>query len=169
MKSWPVKTPITPGIDAAWLASIDLILAWAYGERSRAAWANPGSLTSSKYAPAPVIRRGSSRRLSGCPTIFVGAAATASTIRDLLSRDERRETRDESQGPPARNARVATRAEHGNRAGPFSCLSSLVSRLPGGTLHLLGGVLDGADDVLVAGAPAEVALQGVPDLGLGRV
>src|SRR5262245_9323704 len=35
--------------------------------------------------------------------------------------------------------------------------------------HLLGGVLDGLDDVVIAGAPAEVALEPVPDLTLARL
>src|SRR5262245_39901176 len=34
--------------------------------------------------------------------------------------------------------------------------------------HLLGRVLDGADDVVIAGTPAEIALEGVTDLGLRR-
>src|SRR5262245_21380155 len=36
-------------------------------------------------------------------------------------------------------------------------------------LHLLGRVLDGPDDVVVAGAAAQVSLELVPDLSLARV
>src|SRR6266436_1170771 len=35
--------------------------------------------------------------------------------------------------------------------------------------HLLGGVLDGFDDIVIARAPAEIALELVPDLLLGRL
>src|SRR6266540_4212126 len=47
---------------------------------------------------------------------------------------------------------------------PISFVVAMVSPLS--RRHLLGGPLDGLDDVVVAGAAAEVALQPVTDLGL---
>src|SRR3970040_3145986 len=48
--------------------------------------------------------------------------------------------------------------------------SSGRSGLGGGACpHRGGGLADGGDDVLVTGAAAEVALDGVPDRRLGRV
>src|SRR5579863_1685468 len=35
--------------------------------------------------------------------------------------------------------------------------------------HLVGRVLDGLDDVLIAGASAQIALKGVTNLGLRRI
>src|SRR5262245_19174643 len=40
--------------------------------------------------------------------------------------------------------------------------------MPASLLHLLGRVLDGADDVVVAGAAAQVPLELMPDVGLAR-
>src|SRR6266511_5406194 len=47
---------------------------------------------------------------------------------------------------------------------PSSFAVAMLAPLP--ARHLLGGVLDGLDDVVIAGAAAEIALQPVPDLGL---
>ena len=45
--SAPVYTATTPGCDAAPLASMDVMFAWAWGLRRIAAWTIPGSLMSS--------------------------------------------------------------------------------------------------------------------------
>ena len=62
-----MKTPSTPSIAAAFFVRIALIFAWAYGERTTARCAMPGSTKSSVNLACPVIRRGSSRRLIGEP------------------------------------------------------------------------------------------------------
>src|SRR2546428_4422686 len=49
---------------------------------------------------------------------------------------------------------------------PRSLAVAIIAPLLG--RHLLGGVLDGLDDIVVAGAAAEVALEPVPDLALRR-
>ena len=75
-KSFPVKTATTPGAAAAFVVSMLLIRACAYGERAIDTWVIPGSLRSSRYLAAPVIRLGSSTRLTGSPTsLVVGASA----------------------------------------------------------------------------------------------
>src|SRR5581483_10653018 len=118
-KSLPVYTPSTPGAAAAALVSMPRMRACAYGERSTATCASPVSRTSSRKRAAPVIRRGSSTRLTGAPISgLVGSVAVA-----------------------------------------ISPLSA----------HRLRRLAHGADDVLVAGAPAEVALERVANLVVARV
>jgi hypothetical protein len=55
-------TASTPGIASASLASIDLILAWAYGLRTMSIQTMFGRTTSSMYSPRPRMKRGSSLR-----------------------------------------------------------------------------------------------------------
>ncbi len=59
-----MTTAATPGIFSASEASIDLILAWAYGLRTMSSQSMPGRLTSSMYSPWPRMKRGSSLRLT---------------------------------------------------------------------------------------------------------
>jgi hypothetical protein len=54
----------TPGIFSASLASMPLIFAWAYGERTMSSQSWPGRLKSSMYSPLPRMKRGSSLRLT---------------------------------------------------------------------------------------------------------
>ena len=61
-RSLPVITARTPGIARASLASIDLILAWAYGLRTMSIQTMFGRTTSSMYSPLPRMKRGSSLR-----------------------------------------------------------------------------------------------------------
>src|SRR5215211_79717 len=72
------------------------ILACACGDRVSAAYVIPVNFTSSRNEPAPVMRRGSSRRLIGLPTSFSGLS-TAATIPILQDRG----------GPLIRNGNVA--------------------------------------------------------------
>src|SRR3954453_7192085 len=65
--SAPVNTAMTPGRVFAADVSIDLIRAWAYGLRRMAMWAIPVSLMSSRKRPLPVMKRGSSVRLTEVP------------------------------------------------------------------------------------------------------
>src|SRR5215210_7043319 len=65
--SAPVKTAITPGRAFAADVSIDVMWAWAYGLRRIAICVIPVSLMSSRKRPLPVMKRGSSVRLTGAP------------------------------------------------------------------------------------------------------
>ena len=66
-RSLPVMTASTPGILSASLASMLLIVAWAYGLRTMSSQSWPGRLTSSMYSPWPRMKRGSSLRLTEWP------------------------------------------------------------------------------------------------------
>jgi len=66
-QSAPVKTPSTPGIAVARLASIPRMRACACGERSITAQAWPSTLKSSLKRPWPVMSRASSLRTRGLP------------------------------------------------------------------------------------------------------
>ena len=66
-RSAPVITARTPGILRASVASIPLIVAWAYGLRTMSSHSWPGRLTSSMYSPWPRMKRGSSLRLTEWP------------------------------------------------------------------------------------------------------
>src|SRR5271168_563331 len=66
-RSAPVSTASTPGTASAGPLSIARMYACACGERTITAYACPGRLTSSLKLPAPVSRRRSSTRGSGCP------------------------------------------------------------------------------------------------------
>ena len=74
-------TASTPGILSASVASMPLIVAWAYGLRTMSSQSWPGRLTSSMYSPWPRIMRGSSLRLTEWPmppisALVRGAAAS---------------------------------------------------------------------------------------------
>ena len=60
-------TARTPGISRASVASIDLILAWAYGLRTMSIQTMFGRMTSSMYSPLPRMNRGSSLRFTEWP------------------------------------------------------------------------------------------------------
>ena len=68
--SLAVTTATTPGTFIASLVSMPLTFAWPYGLRTTVRWSMPGKEMSSTYCEAPVIRRGSSRRLTGWPIIL---------------------------------------------------------------------------------------------------
>src|ERR1051326_6860518 len=65
--SAPVSTATTPGIARAAAVSTRTIVACAWGERTKHAYAWPGTLTSSPYVPRPTTRRASSLRRTGFP------------------------------------------------------------------------------------------------------
>src|SRR5690349_18142568 len=100
-----------------------------------------GSWMSSVYVALPVMRRGSSRRLRAFPigVVICGAAAAQ---RDWGAASLRGDVR-----------------------------RLLLHELRGGCLlaHDGRGDADGVDDVLVAGAPAEIPLHHVAHLLLGRI
>jgi hypothetical protein len=64
MRSRPVTTATTPGSARAAAASMPRIFAWAWGLRTKATCKRPGSAMSATYCDVPVIRRGSSLRLT---------------------------------------------------------------------------------------------------------
>src|SRR3954453_7529480 len=130
--SAPVNTAMTPGRVFATDVSIDLIRAWAYGLRRMAMWAIPVSLMSSRKRPRPVMKRGSSVRLTEVPR-------TSAVIVRLLRRCAGRRGRGRGR------------------------------RRRGACPHRRRGLADRRDDVLVARAPAVVALDRVPDLLVGWV
>ncbi len=66
-QSAPVKTPSTPGIAVARLASMPRMRECACGERSITAQAWPSTLKSSLKRPRPVMSRASSLRTRGLP------------------------------------------------------------------------------------------------------
>src|SRR5918995_6834033 len=104
----------------------------------------PGSLTSSRKDPYPVIRRGSSRRLTGLPTYRVACSdSIVALIRTSMHWwDERRLLR-----------RLCAKG----------------ASIGGVGVHFLGGVLHGLDDVLVPSAAAHIAFELMPDVALGGV
>ena len=65
--SIPVSTARTPAIDSAARVSILRIFAWAWGLRTTAICAAPSRWMSATYLPCPVIKAGSSRRLTRAP------------------------------------------------------------------------------------------------------
>ena len=83
-----VKTPTTPGIAAALVVSMPLIMACAWSLNRIAAWSMSGSVMSPTYSASPRTRAGpslveidapmpSSRRGRGAPGRTVGAAPAA--------------------------------------------------------------------------------------------
>src|SRR5215218_3208710 len=93
--------------------------------------------------PAPEIRRGSSRRLIACPTIFSGASTDA-TIAE----------------PPCQVPVC------GSAPAPASPRNRCVEWKG---LAVLRRVLDGLDDVLITGAPAEIAFERMANLLFSRI
>src|SRR5436190_16287729 len=69
-RSLYVKTAATP--DSAFAAAVWIraMRAWAWGERTNAAWSMEGSVTSSTNRPSPRRNRGSSRRFTAAPKYF---------------------------------------------------------------------------------------------------
>src|SRR4051812_16875553 len=66
--SSPVMTATTPSRALAALVSIEVMRAWGWTLRRKAAYTIPGNDTSSAKRPCPVRSRGSSTRLTGVPT-----------------------------------------------------------------------------------------------------
>ncbi len=71
-------TASTPGIFSASVASMPLIVAWAYGLRTMSSQSWPGRLTSSMYSPWPRMNRGSSLRLTEWPMPPISALVRGS-------------------------------------------------------------------------------------------
>src|SRR5262249_58548061 len=69
-RSSAVSTAWTPGITRAADASIERIVAWACGLRTKQACSAPASLMSSTKRPRPVSSVGSSRRATRAPKCF---------------------------------------------------------------------------------------------------
>src|SRR6516165_5461895 len=69
-RSSAVSTAWTPGIVRAADASMERIVAWAWGLRTKQACSAPASLMSSTKRPRPVSRVGSSRRATRAPKCF---------------------------------------------------------------------------------------------------
>src|SRR6478672_6385194 len=94
-RSLPVTTAATPGILSASLASIDLIVACAYGLRTMSSQSWPGRLTSSMYSPSPRMKRGSSLRLTEWPmppisALVRGSAAVVMVVAPRSTGGDRR-------------------------------------------------------------------------------
>ena len=94
-RSLPVITASTPGIARASLASMDLIVAWAYGLRTMSIQTMFGRVTSSMYCPLPRMKRGSSLRFIEWPipltsAVVVGACASVIVVSSGLRRTPRR-------------------------------------------------------------------------------
>src|SRR6186713_2189104 len=124
-RSLPVTTAATPGILSASVASIDLIRAWAYGDLTMSSHSWPGRLTSSMYSPWPRMNRGSSLRLTEWPMPPISGLVRGSASVVIF---------------------VTPRSTGRDRL----CAGLGLGR--GG--HLGGRLLDGFDDVHVAGAAA---------------
>src|SRR5215510_624493 len=125
--SAPVSTASTPGSAFAALASIDLMRAWACGERTNTARVSPGRLTSSVYCPLPVMKRKSSLRRTAAPIpVALMACSSDCRVRRIVVR-----------------------------------IPSLLGGLPRASAasHVLRARRDGFDDVVIAGAAAEIAFQ----------
>src|SRR6476659_2126854 len=147
-RSLPVTTAATPGIFSASLASIDLIVACAYGLRTMSSQSCPGRLTSSMYSPLPRMKRGSSLRLTEWPmppiSGLVRSSRSVSVVMTSLSSAGR--------GRFGRDRLAVDRLSGDDRGGL-------------GGREFSGGLLDRLDDVHVASATTEIAADALPDLG----
>src|SRR6476619_2999582 len=147
-RSLPVTTAATPGILSASLASIDLIVACAYGLRTMSSQSWPGRLTSSMYSPLPRMKRGSSLRLTEWPMPPISGLVRSS-----------------------RSISVVMTSLSSAGRGRFGGDLLAIDRLGGddwgglGCREFSGGLLDRLDDVHVARATTEVAADALPDLG----
>src|SRR6187399_3251296 len=144
-------TARTPGILSASLASMPLIVAWAYGLRTMSSQSWPGRLKSSMYSPAPRMKRGSSLRLTEWPMPPTsGVVWRGASIVIVVS------PRSAGRGRIGRDGlAVGGRGGHDRR------------RL--GRAQLARRLLDRLHDVHIAGAAAEVAADSRPDLLLVRL
>src|SRR4051794_15654500 len=157
-KSRPVKTATTLGAAAAAVTSTPTILAWATGLRTIARCSIPGRTMLSVQVVLPVISRVSSLRLRGCPTSLAGAPAV--TVGSSVTVIVPPRWRSSARCPTVLCSLLTSQARSRLRSRRLGC---------GGALHLVGGLLHGPDDVLVAGAPAEVALDALADLVLAGI
>src|SRR6056297_1180049 len=147
-RSAPVYTARTPGTAAAAEVSIDVMRAWAYGLRRTAMYSAPGIFMSLVKTDSPVSSAGSSLRSRRVPsTLVVESSVTVIA------------------GPPS-SCRASCRS--GCRSGGAVPRGAPVTWLFGSGVRRRSGE-HGLDDVVVAGAPAEVALEAEADVVLGRV
>src|SRR4051794_40840623 len=148
-RSAPVMTARTPGILSASVASMPLIVAWAYGLRTMSSHSWPGRFTSSMYSPWPRIIRGSSLRLTEWPMPPISGVVRGAAC-------------------------VVISAPSAGR-GRFGGDHLAIDRFRGddwgglGCRQFSGGLLDRLDDVHVAGAATQVAADALADLGFVRV
>src|SRR5262249_30884168 len=151
--SAPVSTASTPGICLAALASIRLIFAWACGERRKWMWVWPGRLTSSVYWPLPVMKRKSSLRRTAAPmpVAFMAVSFLGTSLPDSPI--------DRSDGGRLSLAHVLV----GEPAttSPEHALSHLARA--SACRHRLRAGRDRLQDVVVAGAAAEIAFELLAD------
>src|SRR4051812_21610505 len=153
-RSLPVITARTPGILSASDASMPLIVAWAYGLRTMSSQSWPGRFTSSMYSPAPRMKRGSSLRLTEWPMPPISGLV--------------RSWRGASSVVISSSSRSAGRGRCGRDVLAFGGRGGALGRafaLADGA----GRLVDGLDDVDVAGAAAQDAADPVADLRLARV
>src|SRR3954454_23937647 len=147
-RSPPVMTASTPGILSASVASMPLIVAWAYGLRTMSSQSWPGRFTSSMYSPAPRMKRGSSLRLTEWPMPPISGLVRswwgASSV--VISSSSRSAGR----GRCGRDVRA-----FGGRGGDLGRGFALAEGS--------GRLLDRLDDVDVAGAATQVAADPVAD------
>src|SRR5438874_9653288 len=112
-----VKTAATPGsaFDAAvWIRTIR---AWAWGERTNAAWSMEGSVTSSTNRPSPRRNRGSSRRFTAAPKYFAPISPPRPRRDYTPRRTTRRTARPEPRLPPDRVLRYPPATHVHSREG----------------------------------------------------
>src|SRR3954452_22743088 len=135
-RSAPVMTARTPGILSASVASMLLMVAWAYGLRTMSSQSWPGRLTSSMYWPWPRMNRGSSLRLTEWPMPPTsGVVWSGASVVILVS------------------PRSAGRSRLGRDALAFRGRRRR-ERCRLARVELAGCLLDRLDDVHVAGAAA---------------
>src|ERR687893_2843156 len=167
--SRPVRTATTPGASCAALVSIELIFACATGLRTTARCNIPGSTMLSVQVVRPVISRASSLRRRALPTSRSGASVVGrSSTAVIVPPRWRSSARCPTVLCPLLSSRARSRLTDHVRSGRGVDVGR--GDVPvGGAAHLTGGLLHRADDVLVAGAAAEVALDALADLVLARV
>src|ERR1700760_1886384 len=135
----PFSTAITPGIFNASDVTILLTLACACGLRTKWAKVMPNSLMSSTYLPLPVIKRRSSLRTTLAP---IPSTPMFPSLPEILC------------PPIPSNAAVSKFSDWSER---------LLGRLR--DLHAPCGIQHRLDDVVIAGAAADVAFQLMADRG----
>src|SRR5215469_2947959 len=158
-RSCPVNTASTRGWASAATVSIAVILACGTGLRRIAPYSMPGSWMSSTNMPRPRMKRASSLRGTGPYAPLASALISLPPSRALRWLREaglrRRDTAGAAFGP----APAASSGPPGFRTMAPATVAAMMLRCP----------LDRPHDVLVAGAPADLAGQRLPDLPGGRI
>src|SRR6266536_316898 len=155
--SRPLYAATTPGSRSAALVSTPVMRAWASGLRRIARCSMPGSVMFSVQVVRPVISRASSLRGRAEPT-------SRSSTAVMRSPPSRHRLRDDFFGHALGWQAGVGSARLARFRGRWRRLRRLTRRA-----QLTRRVAHGPDDVLVSGAPAQVAFEPFADLRVGGV